>query len=100
MSNQLLQSLRKLLETEEGADELFNSNHGTANSFNNHGNGKQDFSRAKINSGANSGNRNRYHTANNYGGRTINNRGSTFNGHGNGGFIDGDFNASTTNYNH
>lgn len=52
MSNRLLQiqSLRKLLETEEGADELFNSNHGTANSFNNHGNGKQDFSRAKINS--------------------------------------------------
>ncbi|AES65016.1 hypothetical protein MTR_2g034360 [Medicago truncatula] len=77
MSNRLLQSLRKLLETEEGADD-----------FSTPIMALQTHSTTMV--------PHRKH----YGGRTINNRGSTFNGHGNGSIIDGDFNASTTNYNH
>ncbi|XP_057433874.1 abscisic acid and environmental stress-inducible protein-like [Lotus japonicus] len=147
MSSLRIQNLRQqLLEAEEAAARELEpkSNHGTSNSFNNHGGGGQNFSNAKINSGANSGDqdsygqdyfsdakinrganygdrygygqdyfsnnakinsgtnsadRNRYRTANNYGGRALNN-GGTFNGHGNGGFIDGDFHAPTTNYNY
>ncbi|KAA0872111.1 hypothetical protein EYC94_26075 [Enterobacter hormaechei] len=100
MSSRLIQSLMKLLEEEEeGAKEGSNyTNHGTAHAFNNRGNGNQDFSGAKINSGANSGDRNRYRKTQSFGGRTVNNKG-TFNGHGNGSFIEGDFNASGTNYN-
>ncbi|XP_061344831.1 uncharacterized protein LOC133290712 [Gastrolobium bilobum] len=95
-SSAVLRQLLALLEAEEAAK---GSNNGTQNSFNNHGDGNQDFSNAKINSGAYSGDRNRYRTTNNHGRRTINNSG-TFNGHGNGGFIDGDFDASTTNHNY
>jgi len=73
------------------------SNNGTSNSFNNHGSGSQNFSNAKINSGAYAGDRNRYNTSNHYGERVINNSG-TFNGNGNGGFIEGGFNSSTSNY--
>lgn len=99
-SSRLIQNLlQQLLEEEAAAEGSKTINHGTTGSFNSHGNGHQNFSGAKINAGANSGDRNRHRIANNYGGRTINNSG-TFNGHGNGGFIDGDFNASTTNYNH
>ncbi|KAK7332703.1 hypothetical protein VNO80_29458 [Phaseolus coccineus] len=72
-------------------------NDGTFESFNNHGNGNQNFSNAKINSGANSGDRNRYNSSNHYGERVINNSG-TFNGNGNGGYIEGGFNSSTNNY--
>ncbi|KAJ1407733.1 putative insoluble matrix shell protein 4-like [Sesbania bispinosa] len=85
MSSRLIQNLIKLLEAEEAAGEGSKStNYGTTGSFNNHGNGEQNFSRAKINSGAYSGDRNRYRTSNNFGDRTVNNSG-TFNGHGNGG---------------
>ncbi|KOM29143.1 hypothetical protein LR48_Vigan635s006800 [Vigna angularis] len=73
------------------------SNNGTSNSFNNHGSGNQNFSNAKINSGAYSGDRNRYNNSKHYGERVINNSG-TFNGNGNGGFIEGGFNSSTSNY--
>jgi len=73
------------------------SNNGTSNSFNNRGSGSQNFSNAKINSGAYSGDRNRYNSSNHYGERVIHNSG-TFNGNGNGGFIEGGFNSSTSNY--
>ncbi|KAK7412893.1 hypothetical protein VNO78_04619 [Psophocarpus tetragonolobus] len=96
MSSRLLKNILEMIEADE-AQKGSNSNRGTLNSFNNHGNGSQNFSGAKINSGTNSGDRNSYRTSNHYGGRTINNTG-TFNGNGNGGFIDGGFNSSTTNY--
>ncbi|KAJ1380599.1 putative insoluble matrix shell protein 4-like [Sesbania bispinosa] len=100
MSGRFIQNviIIKLPKTEEAAGEGSKSTY-YAGSFNNHGNGEQNFSRAKINRGAYSGDRNRYHTSNNYGDHTVNNSG-TFNGHENGGFIDGDFNASTTNHNY
>ncbi|KOM53014.1 hypothetical protein LR48_Vigan09g167300 [Vigna angularis] len=72
-------------------------NDGTSDSFNNVGGGNQNFSNAKINSGANSGDRNRYDNSNHYGERVIHNSG-TFNGNGNGGYIEGGFNSSTNNY--
>jgi len=72
-------------------------NDGTSDSFNNHGNGNQNFSNAKINAGAYAGDRNRYNSSKHYGERVINNSG-TFNGNGNGGYIEGGFNASTNNY--
>jgi len=100
MSSRVIKTLIAMLEAEEAAEASKSTNHGTANSFNNHGNGDQNFSGAKINAGANSGDRNKHRTTNSYGGRTINNKGSTFNGHGNGGFIDGNFDASTKNYNY
>lgn len=98
MSSRSIQDPAKPVEAEEAA-ERSKTNNGTESSFNSYGNGNQNFSGAKINSGANSGDRNRYRTANNYNGRIINNNGK-FNGHGNGGFIDGGFDASTTNYNY
>ncbi|KAJ1380597.1 hypothetical protein SESBI_45875 [Sesbania bispinosa] len=100
MSSRLIQNLRQMLEAEEANEGSKSStNYGTTGSFNNSGNGGQNFSGAKINSGAYSGDRNRHRTSNNFNGRTVNNSG-TFNGHGNGGFIDGDFDASTRNYNY
>ncbi|XP_004487766.1 uncharacterized protein [Cicer arietinum] len=97
MSSRLIKNLLAMLEAEEAAEGSKSSNNGTSHAFNNHGNGEQNFSGAKINSGANSGDRNRHRTNNNYHGRTINNSG-TVNGHGNGGFVDGNFDASTKNY--
>ncbi|KAK7412892.1 hypothetical protein VNO78_04618 [Psophocarpus tetragonolobus] len=94
MSSRLMKSILELVEAEQAGK---GNNYGTSNSFNNHGNGHQNFSRAKINSGANSGDRNRYDTSNHYNGRTINNSG-TFNGNGNGGFIEGGFDSSSRNY--
>ncbi|KAK7303694.1 hypothetical protein RJT34_14607 [Clitoria ternatea] len=98
MSSRLMKSIMELVEAEEAGK---GTNHGTSNSFNNNGNGHQDFSNAKINSGAYAGDRNRYHTSNQYGGRAINNSG-TFNGsgNGNGSFIEGGFDSSTRNYYH
>ncbi len=68
MASRLVRNLLAILETEEAAK----GNNGTVNSFNNHGNGNQDFSRSKINSGAYSGDGNRHYTSNNNGGRAIN----------------------------
>ncbi|RDY01955.1 hypothetical protein CR513_14658, partial [Mucuna pruriens] len=52
----------------------------------------------KTNSGVCSGDGNTHHTSNNYGnGPAINNSGN-FHGHGNGGFVGGNFDASTRNY--
>lgn len=103
MSKRLIRNLLAILEAEEeAAAEGSKSNHGTVSSFNNHGNGDQDFSHAKISSGAHSGDRHSklYTTTNNYRGpSTVNNSGN-FNGHGNGGFIDGDFNVPTRNHNY
>ncbi|MCH98935.1 hypothetical protein A2U01_0019944 [Trifolium medium] len=99
MSSRVLKNLIAMLEAEEAAESSKSINNGTANSFNNHGNGGQNFSGAKINSGANSGDRNKYHTTNNNRDRTINNRGNVI-GHGNGGFIDGNFDASSKTYNY
>ncbi|RDX65845.1 hypothetical protein CR513_55457, partial [Mucuna pruriens] len=84
----------EMIEAEEAGK---GSNHGTLNSFNNNGGGGQNFSGAKINSGSNSGDRNRVSTANHFGGRTVNNSG-TFHGNGNSGFVEGGFDASTKNY--
>ncbi|CAL5184284.1 unnamed protein product [Lathyrus oleraceus] len=97
MSSRVLKNLIAMLEAEE-AEAAKSNNHGTANAFSNHGSGDQNFSNAKINSGANSGDRMKYRTTNNRGGRTVNNSG-VFNGNGNGGYTEGNFNASTTNYN-
>ncbi|KAL5097863.1 hypothetical protein RYX36_002190 [Vicia faba] len=96
MSSRVLKNLIAMLEAEE-AEAAKSNNHGTADAFSNHGSGNQDFSRARINSGANSGDRMKYHTTNNRGGRTVNNSGH-FIGNGNGGYTEGDFNASTINY--
>ncbi|KAK7246286.1 hypothetical protein RIF29_41148 [Crotalaria pallida] len=93
-----IHAVRKLLaqmEAEEAAGKSNNS--GTANAFNNYGNGDMDYRGARINSGVNSGNRYNRRIRNNYGKNEINNSG-TFHGNGNGGNIGGDFNASTTNY--
>ncbi|KAK7246278.1 hypothetical protein RIF29_41140 [Crotalaria pallida] len=86
---------RKLVPQMEAAGKSNDS--GTANAFNNHGNGDMDYSGAMIDSGANSGNRYNRCIRDNYGKNEINNSG-TFHGNGNGGNIGGDFNASTTNY--
>ncbi|RDY05057.1 hypothetical protein CR513_11142, partial [Mucuna pruriens] len=86
-----------MIEAEEAAGKGGSSdNYGTSGSFNNHG-GPQDFSNAAINSGQNSGNRNRYHTSNHHGERTVNNSGN-FHGNGNSGFVEGGFDASTRNF--
>ncbi|CAL5184286.1 unnamed protein product [Lathyrus oleraceus] len=97
MSSHVLKNLIAMLEAEE-AEAAKSNNHGTAHAFNNHGGGNQNFSGAKINSGSNAGDRKKYRTTNNHGNRTINNRG-TFHGNGNGGYTEGNFDASTTNYN-
>ncbi|CAK8531577.1 unnamed protein product [Lathyrus sativus] len=115
MSSRVMKNLLAMLEAEE-AEALKSNNHGTANAFNNHGTasaipynnhgtanafnnngGNQNFSGARINSGANSGDRKKYRTTNNVGGRTINNSG-TFRGNGNGGYTEGNSDASTLNY--
>ncbi|CAJ1963208.1 unnamed protein product [Sphenostylis stenocarpa] len=84
MSNRLMKNILELLEAEQASR---GSNNGTLNSFNNHGGGNQNFSNAKINSGAYAGDRNRYNSSKHYGERVINNSG-TFNGNGNGGYIE------------
>ncbi|KAK7303693.1 hypothetical protein RJT34_14606 [Clitoria ternatea] len=94
MSSRLMRNIMELIEAEEAGK---GTNHGTANSFNNHGNGNQNFSGAKINSGSHAGDRNRYNTSNQFGGRAVHNSG-TFNGNGNGSFIEGGFDSSTRNY--
>ncbi|XP_058727990.1 uncharacterized protein LOC131599734 [Vicia villosa] len=96
MSSRVLKNLIAMLEAEE-AEAAKSNNHGTAHAFNNNGGGNQNFSGAKINSGANSGDRKKYRTTNNHGGRAINNSG-VFNGNGNGGITEGNFDASTINY--
>ncbi|CAK8531571.1 unnamed protein product [Lathyrus sativus] len=95
MSSRVLKNLIAMLEAEE-AEAAKSNNHGTADAFSNHGSGDQNFSNAKINSGANSGDRIKRRTTNNRGGRTVNNSGN-FHGNGNGGYTQGDFNASTSN---
>ncbi|KAK7246282.1 hypothetical protein RIF29_41144 [Crotalaria pallida] len=100
-----IHALRKLLaamEAEEAAMEAEeaagkSTNHGTADSFNNYGDGNQNYSNSRINSGANSGDRYNRRTYNNHGDNAINNSG-TFYGNGNGGNIGGNFDASTKNY--
>jgi hypothetical protein len=99
MSSRVLKNLIAMLEAEEAAEASKSINNGTSNSFNNHGNGGQNFSNAKIYSGANAGDRNKHRTTNNNNGRTINNHGNVV-GHGNGGFIDGNFDASSKTYNY
>ncbi|XP_027331777.1 putative uncharacterized protein DDB_G0286901 [Abrus precatorius] len=104
MSSRLMRQILELMQAEEAAKGSINygtsgsyNNHGTSNSFNNSAGGDQDFSNARINSGANSGDRTSYRHSNHYGGRTINNSGN-FRGNGNAGFVEGGFNASTNNY--
>ncbi|CAL5184287.1 unnamed protein product [Lathyrus oleraceus] len=97
MSSRVLKKLIAMLEAEE-AEAAKSNNHGTADAFNNHGGGNQNFSGAKINSGSNSGDREKHRTTNNHGERTVNNSG-TFHGNGNGGYTEGNFDASTTNFN-
>ncbi|XP_050871243.1 uncharacterized protein LOC127074025 [Lathyrus oleraceus] len=96
MSSRVMKNLLAMLEAEEAEASKY-ENHGTANAFNNSGGGNQDFSGARINSGANSGDRKKYRTTNNVGGRTVNNSG-TFHGNGNGGYTEGNSDASTKNY--
>ncbi|XP_058727989.1 uncharacterized protein LOC131599733 [Vicia villosa] len=97
MSSRVIKKLIAMLEAEE-AEAAKSNNHGTANAFNNHGGGDQNFSGAKINAGSNSGDRENHNTTNNHGDRTVYNSG-TFHGNGNGGYTEGNFNASTTNIN-
>ncbi|CAL5184290.1 unnamed protein product [Lathyrus oleraceus] len=96
MSSRVMKNLLAMLEAEEAEAPKY-ENYGTANAFNNRGGGNQDFSGARINSGANSGDRKKYRTTNNVGGRTVNNSG-TFHGNGNGGYTEGNSDASTKNY--
>ncbi|CAK8531574.1 unnamed protein product [Lathyrus sativus] len=96
MSSRVLKNLIAMLEGED-AEAAKSKNHGTDTAFNNRGSGNQDFSSARINSGSNSGDRKKYRTTNNHGERTVKNSG-TFYGNGNGGYTEGNFNASTTNY--
>ncbi|CAJ1963212.1 unnamed protein product [Sphenostylis stenocarpa] len=100
----LMQRIMEMIQAEQAAkgsnsfnNGFFPQNNGTSNSFNNHGSGPQDFKGATINSGQYAGNRNKVRASNHYGGRVINNSG-TFNGNGNGGYIEGGFNSSTNNY--
>ncbi|XP_058727987.1 hyphally regulated cell wall protein 3-like [Vicia villosa] len=95
MSSRVMKNLLAMLEAEEA--EAYTTNNGTANAFNNHGGGDQNFSGANINSGANSGDRKKFRTTNNLGDRTVNNSG-TFHGNGNGGYTEGNSDASTKNY--
>ncbi|KAK7329547.1 hypothetical protein VNO77_23717 [Canavalia gladiata] len=95
-SSGLMRRILELMEAEEAAKGYY-GNYGTSNSFNNIGNGNQDFSGARINGGAYSGDRNRYRNSHHYDGRYIENSG-TFLGNGNGGFIHGGFDSSTRNY--
>ncbi|CAL0300962.1 unnamed protein product [Lupinus luteus] len=91
-------AVRMLLATMEAEEAGKKSiNHGTADSFNNYGGGHQNYSGSRINSGANSGDRYNNQSCDNHGGSAINNTGA-FNGHGNGGNIGGNFDASTRNY--
>ena len=88
--------LRKLLAELEAEEAAEKSKGG--NSFVNDGNGNQCYAGPNTNSGAYSGIGNSHRTNNNYGsGPAINNSGN-FTGHGNGGFSDGNFDASTRNY--
>ncbi|KAK7332705.1 hypothetical protein VNO80_29460 [Phaseolus coccineus] len=99
----LFMKILEMIQAEEAAkgknsfNNGLNPQNGSSNSFNNHGRGPQDFSGATINSGQYAGNRNKVRTSNHHGGRVINN-GGTFNGNGNGGYIEGGFNSSTNNY--
>ncbi|KAL5097861.1 hypothetical protein RYX36_002188 [Vicia faba] len=97
MSSRVMKNLLAMLEAEEAEASKYNNNHGTADAFNNHGGGNQNFSGARINSGANSGDRKKYRTTNNVGGRTVNNSGH-FIGNGNGGYTEGNSDASTRNF--
>nr|ABF66655.1 cold-induced PsAD2-like protein [Ammopiptanthus mongolicus] len=94
LNSRALRNLLAAMEAEEAAEKASN---GTTSSFNNYGNGNQSHTDTKINSGAYSGDGNSHHTYNKHGGSDINNSG-TFNGHGNGGFIGGNFDASSRNY--
>lgn len=101
-SPSLMKRILEMIEAEQaGKGSYYGApNYGTSNSFNNQGNGNQDFSGASINSGNHVGNRNWYRTSNHQGERVINNNGN-FHGNGNGGFIEGgrvDFDSSTRNY--
>ncbi|RDX83085.1 hypothetical protein CR513_36035, partial [Mucuna pruriens] len=86
MTSPLMKKILAMIEAEEAAGKGSSNNYGTSGSFNNHG-GAQDFKNAMINSGQNAGNRNRYHTSNHHGERTVNNSGN-FHGNGNGGFVE------------
>ncbi|TKY72514.1 hypothetical protein E2542_SST01255 [Spatholobus suberectus] len=99
MITPLMKRILEMVEAEQAGkgSNHGGSNYGTSSSFNNHGNGAQDFSGAMINSGYNTGNRNSHHTSNHHGDRVINNSGN-FHGNGNGGFIEGGFDSSTRNY--
>jgi len=89
----LMQRIMEMIQAEQAARGF---NNGSSNSFSNHGAGRQDFGGATINSGQYAGNRNRYNHSEHYGESVLNNSG-TFNGNGNGGSIQGGFNASTNN---
>ncbi|KAG4990421.1 hypothetical protein JHK82_023924 [Glycine max] len=90
----MMQRTLELVQADQAAK---GSNYGTSNSFNQHGNGNQNFSGATINSGNDAGNRNRYHTSNHYNEHVLNNTG-VFNGNGNGGHIEGGFHSSKRIY--
>ncbi|KAK7329543.1 hypothetical protein VNO77_23713 [Canavalia gladiata] len=94
MSSRLVKNILEIVQAEEAARGNY---YGTSNSFNNHGNGNQDFSRSRINGGVYSGDHNRNRTSYHHGGRYIENSGA-FHGNGNGGFIEGGFDSSTRNY--
>ncbi|TKY72512.1 hypothetical protein E2542_SST01253 [Spatholobus suberectus] len=93
----LTDQLRNLLAALE-AEEAAKNSKGNVNSYTNHGDGFQNITGNKTNSGAYAGDGNSHHVSNNNGrGPSINNSGA-FRGHGNGSFVGGNFDASTRNY--
>ncbi|KAK7412888.1 hypothetical protein VNO78_04611 [Psophocarpus tetragonolobus] len=89
-----LRSLLAAIEAEEAAEKSKRN----VNTYTNHGDGFQNITGTKHNSGAYSGDGNTHHVSNNLGGGPAINNSGTFHGHGNGGIIGGNFDASTTNY--
>ena len=93
----LTSQLRNLLAALE-AEEAAQKSKGKVNTYTNHGDGFQNITGTKTNSGAYSGDGNTHHATNNYGGGPAIYYCGNFQGHGNGGFIGGNFDASTRNY--
>ncbi|MED6111213.1 hypothetical protein PIB30_050371 [Stylosanthes scabra] len=98
MAMAMSERLRKLMQELEAEEEAQRSIKRGGNSFTNFGDRNQNYAGANYNNGEYSGNGNSHNITNNHGsGPTINNSGK-FNGHGNGGFFRGNFDASTRNY--
>ncbi|XP_020206173.1 uncharacterized protein LOC109791301 [Cajanus cajan] len=89
-----LRNLLAALEAEEAAQKSKSNVH----TYTNSGQGSQNITGTKNNSGAYAGDGNSHHISNHHGySPAINNHGN-FHGNGNGGFIGGNFDSSTWNY--